>query len=89
MTSNKYTVQAPMSFVGSSRRLWMISDNIIYRICAAIVLIPTAWCFVLAWYMLFGILLIPYRLIRRGNRKNKLAKMQHKEVMEMLSKKKK
>ncbi len=87
--SNKYTVQSPMSYIGSTRRLWMISNNTIYRIFAATILIPTAWCFITAWYMLFGILLIPYRIIRRSNRKNKLARIQHDELMEMLRNKKK
>ena len=37
-----------------------------------IVLIVTVWMFVLVWYMTWGLWLVPYRIIRRGQRKQKV-----------------
>jgi len=39
------------------------------------------------WYLLFGLLLVPYRLIRRGSRKQKIQERQHQEILEALKKK--
>ena len=35
----------------------------------------------LCWYALWGIWLIPYRLVRRGQRKQKLAQIRHQELV--------
>lgn len=40
-----------------------------------------AWLGVLCWYALFGLLLVPYRLIRRSQRKNERNRLQHEELM--------
>jgi Flp pilus assembly protein TadB len=56
-------------------------------IALAIVLVGLAWVVVTAWYILmyvvFGLLFIPYRLIRRGNRKRKMENLRHREQLEM------
>lgn len=41
-----------------------------------------AWAFDLLWYMLFGILLVPYRLIRRSDRNRKRDALQHREMLD-------
>jgi hypothetical protein len=40
---------------------------------------------VLFWYLIFCLLLVPYRLIRRGNHKDKVRAMQHREQLEALT----
>lgn len=51
----------------------------------ALCLILFAWCLVLGWYMMFGLLLVPYRLIRRGDRNRKRQALQHREMMAMMA----
>lgn len=56
----------------------------------AAALILFAWVFVAFWYVLiyviFGILFVPYRLLRRSSRKQKQAKLRHREVLEAIEK---
>lgn len=59
----------------------------------AATLILLAWFFVALWYVLiyvvFGILFIPYRLLRRSSRKQKQAKLRHREVLDAIEKSRK
>lgn len=86
--SKKYVIQSPMSFTGSARRLWLASENIIYRLLVAFILMPLAWSVIALWYLAFGVLVIPYRLFRRGQRKNKLAQLRHDEIVDEISRRK-
>jgi uncharacterized membrane-anchored protein len=52
---------------------------------AAIVLTGVAWFVIVGWYLFFGILLIPYRLIRRGQRKSKRDSMRHEEMLSAMA----
>jgi hypothetical protein len=87
LQSEKVVIAAPLSFVGSAARIWKLvrlSDETWVRVLvgvAAVFLIAIAWCFVLGWYLLWGIFLVPYRLIRRGSRKRKREALQHREMM--------
>jgi hypothetical protein len=40
-----------------------------------------AWTGVTCWYMIFGLLLVPYRLIRRSDRNRERQRLQHEELM--------
>jgi heme/copper-type cytochrome/quinol oxidase subunit 2 len=42
------------------------------------------WMMILCWYLVFGIFLIPYRMVRRGSRKRKVQDRQHKEMLEAI-----
>ena len=93
--SEKVVVSAPFSFAGSAQRIWKITkvDNLIFKLILvplAITLIIAAWMFVACWYfvmyVLFGILFIPYRLLRRSSRKNKRDKLRHREVLDAIEK---
>ena len=52
-----------------------------------------SWIFVAMWYFvifyLFGLLVIPFRLFTRSNRKAKRQKLQHRELLDAISKMKK
>ena len=91
LASEKIVVSAPMSLHGSAARIWKITkitDNPAGRIGLAILastLIALAWMLVIAWYTIFGILLVPYRLIRRGSRKRKVEVLRHRETLTAIS----
>jgi hypothetical protein len=84
--SSGVVISAPMSFTGSAQRIWHITrDHVGWAyagmVTLAILAITLAWAAVLCWYLFFGLWLIPYRLIRRGHRKQHLAQIRHQELM--------
>lgn len=87
LASEKVVVAAPLSFAGSAARIWKltgITSQAPARVglgVLAILLILVAWVIVLAWYLVWGIFLVPYRLIRRGSRKRKREALQHREQL--------
>ncbi len=87
LASEKIVVSAPMSFGGSAARIWKITDVDspvvkVLLVLLALFLICTAWALVFCWYMFFGLWVVPYRLIRRGSRKNKRDALRHQEMLE-------
>ncbi len=93
LASERVVVSAPMSFHGSAARIWRITgtENFVLKLLVfapiALLLISVVWFFVVFWYLVFGILLVPYRLIRRGSRKSKRDNLRHREVLEALDRK--
>jgi len=87
LQSEKVVVAAPLSYAGSAARIWKltgVSDQAAARIglgAVAVVVIAVAWLFVTSWYLIFGLFLVPYRLIRRGQRKRKREALQHRETI--------
>lgn len=92
LKSEEVVVSAPFSFNGSALRIWKITrtENTYLKwlllVPVALFLIILAWCFVTVWYMIFGLWLVPYRLIRRSSRKNKREGLRHREILEKLEK---
>lgn len=93
LKSEKIVLSSPLSFIGSARRIWKLTnvDNIAMRLLlipVTVVLILCAWMFVAFWYfiiyILFGILFIPYRLLRRSSRKQKQERLRHREVLDAI-----
>lgn len=87
LKSEQVVISAPMSFHGSAARIWKItiSPNILIKIilgCVALIAILFAWTIILAWYLTFGLLLVPYRLVRRGQRKRKMENLRHRELLQ-------
>lgn len=87
MASEKVVIAAPLSFAGSAARIWKLvglsahpAARVGLALCA-VTFIGLAWMFVACWYLLFGIFLVPYRLIRRGQRKRKRQALQHREMI--------
>ena len=98
LKSEKVVISSPLSFIGSVKRIWKITDvdnpavkMLLSLVAAALILF--AWVFVAFWYVLiyvvFGILFIPYRMLRRSSRKQKQAKLRHREVLETIEKNRK
>lgn len=92
LASEKIVVSAPTSFSGSAARIWKIteSDNDLLKwlllVPIALGLIFMAWSFVAIWYFiifgLFGIFVIPFRLLTRSGRNRKRNSLQHRELLE-------
>jgi hypothetical protein len=87
MQSNKIVIESPMSFAGSRKRILNLSDNAGVKAMLWFVVL-VAWIFVGIWYVfavgIFGWLLIPFRIFRRGSRRDKRLAAQHREMMEQL-----
>ncbi|MGI8452137.1 MAG: hypothetical protein ACR2MP_34120 [Streptosporangiaceae bacterium] len=84
-------VSAPMSFAGSAGRLANIAQGVrdpwLRRLLAwptVVTVLAFAWTFILMWYLMFGLLLVPYRLIRRGSRRRKIEERRHAELLNAL-----
>ena len=92
LESESVVVSAPMSFTGSAQRIFKIADvnnrllKWLLLVPLALILTLTAWSFVLIWYIIFGIWLIPYRLIRRSQRKAKRDRLRHQELLKEIVK---
>jgi hypothetical protein len=91
LASEDVVVQAPMSFAGSAKRIWKITrvDAPAARavmIVLAVVLVSIAWAAFFAWYCIFGLWLVPYRMSRRSDRNRKRQGFQHREMLTQLEK---
>ncbi len=94
LKSEKVIVSAPTSFSGSAARIWKITeaDNELLKwlvlVPVALGLIFMAWSVVAIWYFiifgLFGIFVIPFRLLTRSGRNRKRNKLQHRELLEAI-----
>jgi uncharacterized membrane-anchored protein len=78
--SDSIVISAPMSFVGSAQRIWPLTrqEHRAMRslmTVLATVLIILAWAIVLFWYCIVGFLVVPYRLVRREERRRKRDEM--------------
>lgn len=69
-------VSAPFSLTGSAQRIWRKFNPLL-----AVPFIAIAWTFIVSWYLIFGIFLVPYRLVRRSQRKAKLEQQRHQELL--------
>lgn len=91
LASEKVVVSAPTSFSGSAARIWKMTDseNVALKwlllVPIALCLIFMAWSLVAIWYViifgLFGIFVIPFRLLTRSGRNRKRNKLQHRELL--------
>jgi thiosulfate reductase cytochrome b subunit len=87
LQSEKVVIAAPLSYAGSAARIWRLTGVVANPFArmglgvAALILIASAWVFVTTWYLFFGLFLVPYRLLRRGQRKRKRESLQHRELI--------
>jgi hypothetical protein len=93
LTSERVIINAPMSFAGAAQRSFRLRGDTtgIVRVLVTLgvlLLIAGWWGAVLVWYFVFGLLLVPYRLLRRGARKRKAEALRHRELLAALEEKK-
>jgi hypothetical protein len=92
LASEDVIINAPMSFAGAFQRTmrlrrigglnqqrWYVQVFWHWLVLNAILLFW--WTAVICWYAIFGILLLPYRLLRRGARKRKADALRHREML--------
>jgi hypothetical protein len=87
LASEDVIINAPMSYAGSAQRIIRIrrhaddGGKLVAMTVVAILLVLAVWVLVTAWYLMWGLLLVPYRLLRRGARKRKAEALRHRELM--------
>src|ERR1700722_17482594 len=87
LASEDVIISAPMSYVGSSQRIMRIRRRapegweLTAITVLAVSLVLGAWRVLTVWYFLWGLWLVPYRVLRRGARKRKVEAMRHRELM--------
>jgi hypothetical protein len=91
LSKKKLVVSAPMSFNGSYLRtanaLWHGQPSwfqLAFGWWMIVLVLSFWWMAIVTWYVFFGILLVPYRLIRRGGRKRTIEQKRHEELLEAL-----
>lgn len=73
----KPIVSSPLSFSGSARRLWRPVTRAsspagkIGLGTLVVLALLFVWTFIACWYLFWGLLVVPWRLIRRGQRRDK------------------
>ncbi len=78
-----------MSFIGSAKRAWRLTRFgpgwvKVLTVPLVIVLILCWWAVDLCWYAVFGLLVWPWRLVRRGQRRRKIEGLRHREMLEAI-----
>lgn len=60
-----------MSFTGATKRVnqWLSSRWAFWT--AGLIMLPLWWSLIVCWYCIFGIFLVPYRMLRRHSREQK------------------
>ncbi len=87
LASEDVIISAPMSYAGSAQRIMRLrrraesSGSLVAATTAAVVLIVFAWVMVTIWYCIWGLMLVPYRLIRRSARKRRVEALRHRELL--------
>lgn len=90
LPSEQVILSAPMSFTGSTLRAaplfgrgraWW--SRTLWVTLAATALL-TWWAAIVCWYGLFGVLLVPYRVLRRGARRRRMQELRHREMLTRL-----
>src|SRR5436190_14706922 len=92
LASEKVIINAPMSFAGAAQRSFRLRGDStgLARVgltVLVVVVILLWWAGVLTWYFAFGLLLVPYRLLRRGARKRKAEALRHREMLQATERK--
>lgn len=90
LPSEQVILSAPMSFAGSTRRLWRSWHP---RSLAArgwkragirtlfVTLLVLWWAAIVCWYSIFGLFVVPYRIIRRVQRHGEMTRLRHAEMI--------
>ncbi len=87
LASEDVILSAPMSYTGSAQRIVRLrrraesGGSLVALTTAALILIVFAWVMITVWYLTWGLLLVPYRLVRRSARKRKLEALRHRELL--------
>ena|SRR2546430_14919657 len=82
LASERVIINAPMSFAGAAQRTMRWTESLgPVRWAVVPWLLIVWWSAIILWYLTFGLLLVPYRLLRRGARKRKAEALRHRELL--------
>ncbi len=83
LESERVVLAAPLSFQGSAIRIWrgVAEGRNGWLGPLAVLAIVIAWTGILTWYTMFGLWLVPYRLMRRTQRTGKRNALRHQELL--------
>jgi hypothetical protein len=87
LPSEDVIISAPMSYTGSAQRIMRVRRRARSEIelaaltALAVGTVTFVWLLVTVWYLMWGLLLVPYRLYRRGERKRKADALRHRELL--------
>lgn len=89
LASDAVIIEAPMSFTGMTKRTMLVyRDHPVTQwwaqalvVTGLVLWLAVAYATITCWYLIFGLLLVPYRLVRRGQRKDELRRRQHAELI--------
>lgn len=92
LDSEKVILESPMSFTGATKRIWPeMMDKNVNKYVKWLLLFPMTlfvlyivYAVIFTWYMIFGLLLLPFRLMMRSSRNKKKQEMQHRELLQSL-----
>jgi len=87
--SEQVILDAPMSFTGQTKRTLRFTRNHpatrwwsqVLATTGLVLWLTLAYCLILCWYLTFGLFLVPYRLIRRSQRRDEQRRRQHAELL--------
>lgn len=86
LQSERIIRSAPISFAGATVRIWRATQTItqdvarvFVQILTALILLPVAWAFVAAYYLMFGWFVWLYRIPRRRRVDLDIAAARHRE----------
>jgi hypothetical protein len=91
LPSEDVILSAPMSYTGSARRIMRIRRRasgrrtLVVLTVLAVLLVIVVWGLVTVWYVLWSVLLVPYRVIRRRERKRRVEALRHRELVAALA----
>ena len=92
MSEKRIVVSAPMSLNGAYLRtinFFWADKPLWFKASLGWVLVPGIlviwWTVIAIWYWVFGLLLAPYRLVRRGGRKRKAEERRHQEILQAMN----
>jgi|AntAceMinimDraft_12_1070368.scaffolds.fasta_scaffold09527_1 hypothetical protein len=92
MSEKRIVVSAPMSLNGAYLRtinFFWADKPLWFKASLGWVLVPGIlviwWTVIAIWYWVFGLLLAPYRLVRRGGRKRKVEERRHQEILQAMN----
>jgi hypothetical protein len=87
LPSERVVLAAPLSFQGSLARLWPAMTGHYHgwaeagMVSLAVLSVILVWSFIVCWYVTFGLLLVPFRMVRRTQRTGKRNQLRHQEII--------
>lgn len=81
LPSEQIILESPMSYTGAARRAWRWRRRSIVLLPFSLLELLARWVLVTVWYVVFGILVVPYRLVRRGRKQRQIAELRHREAL--------